>query len=449
MPETTCYHKHLMYNAGIVVAAGDIVAIGDSDAMVRDGFVRSITDAFDALGSVVVHLDQFRNNRRDLYPFCFPSFAAVTGAGCANYENGTTTGLRDTVDPLHRRNYGAFMCARRSDLIAIGGADEHANYTGHICGPYEMTFRLVNAGHREIWLENEFTYHTWHPGQAGGGNLLGPHDGRHMSTTALSALVTGRVLPLVENPVVRLMREGEPASEHVLRCLIAPDRVQYWCDAFKPPTGSATYAGVVQSYRGAHIVQEGERFRYCWPSTGNSRCEGPSTDNRTYTSAAEAKAAVDASFTPGERAVIKASAFAARIAHFLKLAHLGMFKRKLPLHQILSQQGTDRITRGLEEGASFSDGVAGLVGCLLRLPRTSEARSVIVAEAAEAAVIYWLVRFRVLSRVRVLRVGSTLMAAEAVNAVGTSSLTAIVSATAYTRFHQVLSSLPRPALTVA
>src|SRR5689334_3137853 len=35
MPETSCYHKHLMYNVGIALARGEIVMIGDSDAMAK------------------------------------------------------------------------------------------------------------------------------------------------------------------------------------------------------------------------------------------------------------------------------------------------------------------------------------------------------------------------------------------------------------------------------
>jgi hypothetical protein len=36
------------------------------------------------------------------------------------------------------------MAARRRGLLAIGGADEHIDYLGYMCGPYELTFRLMN-----------------------------------------------------------------------------------------------------------------------------------------------------------------------------------------------------------------------------------------------------------------------------------------------------------------
>lgn len=213
MPKGCYYHKHYMYNIGIVLATADIVMIGDSDAMVKPTFIQRILDRFTADSAIVYHMDQFRNMRRDFYPFSYPSFEEVLGDGCFNNANGVTTGILETKDPIHARNYGACMCARRQDLIAIGGADMHITYLGHICGPYDMTFRLVNRGCREIWETEEFLYHTWHPGQAGADNYLGPHDGRHMSTTALEALTSGRVAPLLENPAIRALRDGKSRDE--------------------------------------------------------------------------------------------------------------------------------------------------------------------------------------------------------------------------------------------
>jgi hypothetical protein len=229
MSRDCLYHKHLMYNAGIVVAGGEILMIGDSDAMVKPGFIAAILEAFAREPRQVLHLDQFRNHRRDFYPFSYPSFDAVLGEGCVNNESGKTAGVLDTVDPVHRRNYGACMSARRADLIAIGGADEHVDYLGHICGPYDMTFRLVNRGEREVWHESEFTYHTWHPGQAGEDNYQGPHDGRQLSTTSIEALVSRRVMPLVENAAIASLRRGDGLPEAaLLERLIDAGAVRFW-----------------------------------------------------------------------------------------------------------------------------------------------------------------------------------------------------------------------------
>ena len=100
------------------------------------------------------------------------------------------------------------MCALRDDLITIGGADEHIDYLGHICGPYDMTFRLVNYGRKEVWHNEEFTMHTWHPGAAGVNNYLGPHDGRHVSTTALTALNIGKIQPFLINKAIDFLRSN-------------------------------------------------------------------------------------------------------------------------------------------------------------------------------------------------------------------------------------------------
>lgn len=229
MPESCYYHKHLMYNAGIVLSRGDICVICDSDAMVKETFIETIVNEFKSSSDLVLHLDQFRNMRRDFYPFNYPSFEDVIGHDCINNVGGKTKGVLDFEDTIHSRNYGACMCARRSDLIAIGGADEHIDYLGHICGPYDMTFRLVSRGKRELWHQSEFMYHTWHPGQAGVNNYLGPHDGRHVSTTALEALTSRRVMPLLENEAVRALRtDSEDNEERLLKKIVRTESIEQW-----------------------------------------------------------------------------------------------------------------------------------------------------------------------------------------------------------------------------
>lgn len=229
IPEDCYYHKHLMYNVGIVLAKGSILSICDSDAMVRPGHVHSIIQAFNNNPNIILHIDQFRNNSRALYPFSYPEFEEVLGTGCINNINGKTTGICDNKDPIHTRNYGACMCAKKDDLVSIGGADEYGDYIGHICGPYDMTFRLINSGKKEVWSQEEFTYHTWHPGQAGVDNYLGPHDGKHMSTASLLSLVEGRILPIKENTAVRMLREHSGiSSEELINYLVNNKEMEYW-----------------------------------------------------------------------------------------------------------------------------------------------------------------------------------------------------------------------------
>ncbi|MCK4602673.1 MAG: glycosyltransferase, partial [Phycisphaerae bacterium] len=223
------YHKHLMYNLGIALASGQIIVICDSDALAKPTFLASIIRSFEDDPNIVLHLDEVRNNSGRFYPFNYPHWDEITGEGATNWTGDKPFGIVDEQDPLHSRNYGACMAALRKDLIAIGGADEHIDYLGHICGPYEMTFRLVNTGKREIWHDSEWLYHVWHPGQAGDCNYAGPHDGKHMSSMALTARVTMRVRPFLENPVIERLRTGQVLTdEKILEKALQPEVIDRW-----------------------------------------------------------------------------------------------------------------------------------------------------------------------------------------------------------------------------
>jgi hypothetical protein len=217
-----CHHKHLTYNVGITAARGRIITFCDSDAMLKPTFVQSIIDSFDSdknpelkQSGLVLHCDEVRNNDKKFYPFNFPTFEEVLGTGCINWDGEQTIGLGNHGDPLHHRNYGACMSALKEDLIAIGGADEHLDYIGHVCGPYEMTFRLINAGKRELWHPKEFLFHTWHPGTDGEYDHMGPHDGFNMSSTALASRITRRILPLQENPAIQTLRQNSEIPDRI------------------------------------------------------------------------------------------------------------------------------------------------------------------------------------------------------------------------------------------
>ena len=207
-PGGTYYHKHLLYNVGILFSRGRIITICDSDAIVRPTFVQAILESFKENNNIVFHIDEVRNSSKRFYPFNYPSIEDVTAKGCLNWADGRPSGMMDSEDPLHSRDYGACFSALREHVVAVGGADEHIAYLGYASGPYEMTWRLVNAGRQEVWHPHEFLFHVWHPGTGGSGDYAGPHDGGHLSTTALATRFTGRVLPLLENPAIRMLRRG-------------------------------------------------------------------------------------------------------------------------------------------------------------------------------------------------------------------------------------------------
>lgn len=212
-PKQEYYHKHKMYNLGLLSASGRIIAVMDSDAIIKPTFIEEIVRQFDDRGPIALHFEQIRNFDQKFYPFNFPTVEEIIGPGCVNAIDGVPTGMMDSAKSLkedwnlwHVYNYGACLCATRDDLIRIGGADEHQDYLGHICGPYEMTARLINAGVKDFLHDSHFLYHVWHPNQGGDNNYCGPNNGRGMSTTAMAIPNTGRVLPLVENSDIKTLR---------------------------------------------------------------------------------------------------------------------------------------------------------------------------------------------------------------------------------------------------
>ena len=264
MPEDLYYHKHLMYNVGIALSKGEVITICDSDAMVKPSFIETIVKEFEEDPHLVLHMDEVRNNDKKFHPFNYPDFEVVEGPGAINFTNGTTTGLVDEVDPLHTLNYGACMCAKRSDIIAIGGADEHINFLGHVCGPYDITFRLANYGKREYWHPSELLYHVWHPGQAGDGNFVGPHDGKHMSSTALEAKDLGRIKPLLENEAIKSLRiHGDISEDQIMDCLVDPFYLEEWTEEALAKSSSLYLwyiAEVLQELDGYNVVRHAKKY---------------------------------------------------------------------------------------------------------------------------------------------------------------------------------------------
>jgi len=211
------YRKHVMYNEGILAATGEIIVICDSDAMFSSTFVFSIIDTFNRNDNIVLYLDEIRSKNKCFYPFNYPDWEEVLRSpGCINwdYEQGKTIGLTGNDEVLkakygfvgiNLRNYGACFCARRDDIIRVGGCDEHETYDGHVCGPYELGWRLVNAGLREVWHQNEFLMHVYHPWIKLDKDVVGPHI-RFNSTTALKQKEDGSIYPIVENKKIKHLR---------------------------------------------------------------------------------------------------------------------------------------------------------------------------------------------------------------------------------------------------
>ncbi|MCS7044810.1 MAG: glycosyltransferase, partial [Gemmataceae bacterium] len=129
-PDECIYHKHRLYNLGLLLAQGEHVVICDSDAIFTPACLAKILAQLETSAPAVVHVDQVRNVRRDLYPFRYPDLATILGRGVRNWRGHTTAGLLPGADRIHASNYGACMAAPRRTVIAIGGADEDLGFLG-------------------------------------------------------------------------------------------------------------------------------------------------------------------------------------------------------------------------------------------------------------------------------------------------------------------------------
>lgn len=192
------YHKHEGYNEALLLASGKVVTVCDSDAVFPPNYIESIIKEFgldsqeEPTPKVLLH-HEFRS------PVTYP--AQLSGVG-------QLPGLQ--WKPLWP-NAGASVSVAVRDAIRFGGFDEHPAYRGYLCGPYELAWRLVNAGLPEEWHNMVSLYHFAHPhasqtaNEPGWNEMVFPHIDYHAGL-AVEAFSTGRVLPLQPHPEIQKRR---------------------------------------------------------------------------------------------------------------------------------------------------------------------------------------------------------------------------------------------------
>lgn len=200
------YHKHIGYNIGLLHARGDLVCVCDSDAVFPADFVSSVFRSFEVEGwmggakpLVLMHYE-WRTSL--LYPEGLSDVGALKDPKWGWW-------------PLIV-NEGACVTFRRDDAIRFGGFDEHPSYRGYLCGPYELAWRLINAGYPEIWHDSSVAlWHFAHPDPIGSNGQTAslkqlmekanPHLQGH-ALKAVEAFSTGRFQPLQENAKIWALR---------------------------------------------------------------------------------------------------------------------------------------------------------------------------------------------------------------------------------------------------
>ena len=113
-------------------------------------------------------------------------------------------------------NVGACMSVRKKDYIRFGGLDEHQSYRGYLCGPYELGWRMINAGIPEVWHDESIAlWHFAHPDPTASysrkfslkrwAEIRHIHVNHH-AFSAVEAFSSGRVMPRVENETIFRLR---------------------------------------------------------------------------------------------------------------------------------------------------------------------------------------------------------------------------------------------------
>jgi len=200
------YHKHIGYNIGLLHSKGKIITICDSDAVFPPDFVISIINSFNFIENdnpVSLILMHYQWRSPALYP----------------------DGMKD-ISELQKYpwadlwpNVGACMSIVKSDAVRYGGFDEHRSFRGYLCGPYDLGWRLINAGITEKWHDaSTALWHFSHPdppatyGQPFSLKLWREKSYSHIDHHALMAVEafsTGRLLPLTENSEIFEIRMNQ------------------------------------------------------------------------------------------------------------------------------------------------------------------------------------------------------------------------------------------------
>ncbi|QSH41598.1 glycosyltransferase [Lentisphaerota bacterium ZTH] len=215
------YHKHVAYNAGLLQARGDLITIVDSDAVFPENFISSILSNFD-------------DDKGGFRPLVLMHYEARTNIEFpGNDQLKSLEQIKNFPWQKLWENVGACMTVRKVDAINFGGFDEHKNLRGFYCGPYDLGWRMINAGIHEKWEDPDtcLIWHFAHPAPHSSAYNIpdknnkksDPHN-LHLTGHAfvsVESFSSGRLLPKKENSAVHSRRMSSRRIGSVLEARYA------------------------------------------------------------------------------------------------------------------------------------------------------------------------------------------------------------------------------------
>ena len=241
-PVEQYYKWPILLNEAILQSEGDILCIMDGDAICSPNFISSIISSFEQFKNITLYIDEVRHAHPE---WCWPVVKEwdeiMQLFGTKNWQNwggsNNTTGIGELLGKfettfldinmvptgMYTRNYGACFSALKTNIIKIGGFEEHEGFNGMYSGSWEVGWRMLPFGFREYWHPTEFLIHPHHPLTDGwpvkNQAPTRPDGNIYMNSYATNRLIDSissppltdeqrilKSLPLVENEKIRNLR---------------------------------------------------------------------------------------------------------------------------------------------------------------------------------------------------------------------------------------------------
>jgi hypothetical protein len=274
-----------------------------------------------------------------------------------------------------------------------------------------------------------------------------------MSTTALRALVNGRVLPLVENNAIRQLRLGVTSDSDVLFEKIADlNRVNQWQNTPHFEIARAECQGTcfIESFWGARIFQDKHRFTARWitevPPYHHRQRHLP-LGSHSFSSISEAKKNIAKYLPFNLKLRIHAFAVLTFMWRFMEFSWQAVCVGRR-MFSMRPRKISDRIGRGIKERALHSSDVANLIVLLITrsVVKVNDIRGkpkVVILGKGDALIMRLFIWLRILPMATVVEMKDRDTARQVAASVIDSDGAVLLAGNAYVRFYSDFADCPR------